>query len=63
MDDVALLLSMAITSSNLCVLDSFQMSMTIKAAYPHIICYEQLLPFFEIPPVEEPAGYLESKPS
>jgi hypothetical protein len=63
MDDAALLHSVAITSSNLCVLDSYQMSMAIKAAYPHVICYEQLLPFFEIPSVEEPAGYLDSKSS
>jgi hypothetical protein len=62
-DDAALLLSVAITASNLCVLDSLQMSMAIKAAYPHVICYEQLLAVMGIFPVEEPEGYLATKPS
>jgi hypothetical protein len=62
-DDAALLLSVAITTSNLCVSTSFQVSMAIKLAYPHVICYEQLLPCFDLLPTEEPAGYLDSKPS
>jgi len=33
-DDASLLLSVAITSSNPCVLTTYQMSMAIKAAYP-----------------------------
>jgi len=63
MDDSALLLSVAITASSLGVLDSYQMSMAITSAYPHVICYEQLLPFLDLPPVEEPEGYLDTKPS
>jgi hypothetical protein len=62
-DDAALLLSVAVTATNLCILDSFLMSVAIRATYPHVICYEQLMPLFEIAPVEEPAGYLDSNPS
>ena len=42
LDEAAVINSVAVTASNICVLDSWQMAQAVAASYPHVMNYEIL---------------------
>lgn len=42
LDEAAVINSVAVTASNVCILDSWQMCRAMAAAYPHVINYGDL---------------------